>query len=106
MKIKAPVDKQLEYNHFRNQSEFRNWLSQEHSHNPGIWMVFYKKQINTQGISYNEALDIALCYGWIDSIIKRLDDDRYARKFIPRKDTVNWSTINKKKVLELVKNGS
>ncbi len=106
MKIKGTVDNQLEYIHFLNQGEFRKWLSYNHSHNPGIWMVFYKKHLKTEGISYDESLDEALCYGWIDSIIKRVDDDRYARKFIPRKDTVNWSAINKKKVLELVKNGS
>ena len=105
MKKKERENKQLEYIHFRNRGEFRNWLIENHANSPGIWMVFYKNHLRAEGIRYDEALEEELCFGWIDSIIKRLDDDRYARKFSPRKNTANWSDYNKKKVLELVKNG-
>jgi uncharacterized protein YdeI (YjbR/CyaY-like superfamily) len=65
-------------------------------------MIFYKKHTNTECIKYNEALEEALCFGWIDSIIKRIDNDRYVRKFTPRTNTTNWSDLNKKIVLSLI----
>ena len=56
-------------------------------------------------MSYDDALDEALCHGWIDSIIKRIDDDTYARKFTPRTDKQNWSELNKKRVARLIEQG-
>ncbi len=97
--------KELEYKYFRNREEFRNWLQKYHDSNPGIWMIFYKKNKDTDCIKYNEALEEALCFGWIDSLIKKTDDDKYARKFTPRTDVNKWSELNKKKVNELIKNG-
>lgn len=97
--------KELEYIHFRNKEEFRNWLQKYHDTSPGIWMLFYKKHFNIDCIKYNEALEEALCFGWIDSIIKKIDDDKYARKITPRTDTKKWSELNKKKVIELIKKG-
>ena len=68
-------------------------------------MIYYKKHTDTECINYDEALDEALCYGWIDSLIKKIDDDKYARKFSPRTNISNWSGINKKKVIELLNCG-
>jgi uncharacterized protein YdeI (YjbR/CyaY-like superfamily) len=96
---------ELEYIHFGNKEEFRNWLQKYHETSPGIWMVFYKKHIDEACLKYNEALEEALCFGWIDSLIKRIDDEKYARKISPRADISKWSEINKRKVIELIKKG-
>ena len=70
-----------------------------------VWMVFYKKHTKKPGIAYSDAVDEALCYGWIDSIIKRIDDEKYVRRFTPRTNYSNWSDINKLKVFKLMKAG-
>lgn len=67
-------------------------------------MIFFKKSSNNPCIEYDEALDEALCFGWIDSIIKKLDDDRYLRKFTPRTNVSKWSDLNKRKVMALIEN--
>lgn len=96
---------ELEYLHFKNRTEFRNWLKKNYATSPGIWMVFYKNHTNMGGIKYNEALEELLCFGWIDSTVKRIDHQKYVRKFTPRRDTKKWSDINKKKVMELIEKG-
>lgn len=65
-------------------------------------MIFYKRHVNIDCIEYNEALEEALCFGWIDSIIKKVDNDQYLRKFIPRTNISKWSDLNKKLVLSLI----
>jgi uncharacterized protein YdeI (YjbR/CyaY-like superfamily) len=97
--------KELEYIHFEGRENFRSWLLKYHETSPGIWMIFYKKHVKIDCIKYDEALEEALCFGWIDSLIKKTDDDSYARKFTPRTNTKKWSEINKKKVVELVRSG-
>jgi len=90
---------------FASPSEFRIWLKRHHAEVEELWVGFHKKASGVPSITYLEALDEALCFGWIDSIIKKIDDDKYARKFTPRIDTKNWSDTNKKKINELVKSG-
>jgi uncharacterized protein YdeI (YjbR/CyaY-like superfamily) len=97
--------KELEQNYFRNKKAFRNWLIENHDKCPGIWIIFYKKQVNTECIKYIDALEEALCFGWIDSLVKKIDPDRYARKFTPRANTSRWSEVNKKIVSRLIKTG-
>ncbi len=65
-------------------------------------MIFYKKHVNIDCIEYNEALEEALCFGWIDSIIKKVDDDQYLRKFTPRTNVSKWSDLNKRMLLSLI----
>lgn len=77
-------------------------MEENHDRGPGIWMIFYKKHTNTDCITYNEALEEALCFGWIDSIIKKVDDNQYLRKFTPRTNVSKWSDVNKKLVLSLI----
>ena len=91
--------------YFEDRESFRNWLEKNHNENPGIWMIYYKKHTGIRCIEYREALEEALCFGWIDSTLKRIDDERYVRKFTPRTNTSNWSDVNKKIVLSLIKNG-
>jgi uncharacterized protein YdeI (YjbR/CyaY-like superfamily) len=97
--------KELEYIYFKNREELRNWLQKFHDTCSGIWVIFYKKHLKIECIKYQEVLEEALCFGWIDSIIKKIDEDKYVRKITPRVDTKNWSELNKKIVNELIKKG-
>ena len=69
---------------FADAPAFREWLARNHGTANVLWLVFYKKHAGKRSVSYEDAVRQALCYGWIDSIIKRLDDDRYLQKFTPR----------------------
>lgn len=91
--------------HFKKREDLRKWLEKNHGNSPGIWMIFYKKHTKEENITYDESVEEALCFGWIDSIIKRLDENKYVRKFTPRTNTENWSDANKRRVLKMVKNG-
>jgi uncharacterized protein YdeI (YjbR/CyaY-like superfamily) len=80
---------------------WRAWLSKNHASATEIWLVFNKQHTGQPSIAYADALDEALCFGWIDSLVKRIDDRRYARKFTPRTATSRWSAINRKRYAEL-----
>ncbi|MBP7461500.1 MAG: YdeI/OmpD-associated family protein [Candidatus Delongbacteria bacterium] len=97
--------KELEQIHFESRQSFRDWLEKNHTTSAGIWMVYFKKHTDVGCIEYNEALEEALCFGWIDSIIKKVDDDRYLRKFTPRTNTAKWSDLNKRMVVSLIEKG-
>ena len=85
----------------RSRRQWRKWLQQHHDSESEIWLVFHKRHTTTKSISYSDALDEALCFGWVDSLVKRLDEDRYARKFTPRKPDSRWSTINRRRYAAL-----
>lgn len=89
----------------RDLEHWHAWLARHHASESEIWLVFYKIQTGRAGVSYSDALDEALCFGWVDSLIKRLDDERYARKFTPRKAESKWSEINRKRYAELQASG-
>ena len=91
--------------HAAGRSEWRDWLNANHSAQGEVWLIFYKKEKGRQQISYNASVEEALCFGWIDSIIQNIDDDKYVRKFTPRKKGSRWSTLNKKRVAEMIKAG-
>jgi uncharacterized protein YdeI (YjbR/CyaY-like superfamily) len=76
-------------------SKWRAWLKAHHAESAGVWLVFYKDHTGVKAIPYEQAVRHALCFGWIDSLVKRLDDERYVRKFTPRKPTSKWSDINR-----------
>jgi len=80
----------------RSRDQWRKWLRAHHDSEAEIWLVFYKPHAAVKGIDYGDAVEEALCFGWIDSLIRRLDDDRYARKFTPRKADSKWSTSNRR----------
>jgi uncharacterized protein YdeI (YjbR/CyaY-like superfamily) len=84
---------------------WRTWLKKHHTSETEIWLLFPKNHTGLPAVSYDHALDEALCYGWIDSIIRRIDDDWYARKFTPRTNCTNWSELNRKRVAKLVQEG-
>jgi uncharacterized protein YdeI (YjbR/CyaY-like superfamily) len=91
--------------YLKNREEWRDWLNQHHDKSDGIWLVFYKKHTGKSTLEYDEMVEEALCFGWIDSIIKRIDDEKYVRKLTPRKADSRWSELNKKRVKKLKKQG-
>ena len=84
---------------------WRKWLQKNHATNPGLWLVRHKSHTGVECLDYEEAVREALCFGWIDSLVKRLDDDRFAVKFTPRKPESKWSAINRKRWKELEAEG-
>ena len=85
----------------RGRQEWRAWLAKHHTSSPGVWLVFHKRHTGVKSTPYEDAVREALCVGWIDSLVKRLDDDRFALKFTPRQATSKWSDINRKRWVEL-----
>jgi len=84
---------------------WHDWLEMNHLDSPGVWLVFYRQGSGARSISYAEAVDAALAYGWIDSMIKKLDDRRYARKFTPRRPGSVWSKSNIERARNLTREG-
>ena len=88
-----------------DRDQWRDWLSRHHKSEVGIWLIFYKKGTSKPTIAYEDAVEEALCFGWIDSIVKKIDDEKYVRKFTPRKDKSGWSQLNKKRANKMIKQG-
>lgn len=84
---------------------WRKWLAEHHDKETAVWLVFYKQHTGQPSIDYSDAVDEALCFGWVDSLIRRLDDARYARKFTPRKPDSKWSTSNRRRYDQLKARG-
>jgi uncharacterized protein YdeI (YjbR/CyaY-like superfamily) len=91
--------------HFTNAEDWRNWLSVNYANEREVWLIFYKNITGKQNISYEASVEEALCFGWIDSIIKTIDDESYARKFTPRTNTQNWSALNIGRIKKLIAEG-
>ena len=91
--------------YFNSPTEWTDWLKENHDNVREQWVGFFKKDAYQSGITYSEALDVALCFGWIDGIRKRVDDDRYKIRFSPRKPNSYWSAGNIKRVEKLIENG-
>jgi uncharacterized protein YdeI (YjbR/CyaY-like superfamily) len=88
-----------------NGADWRSWLEKYHESKTEIWLVFYKKHTGRPRISYEDAVEEALCFGWIDSIVKRVDEEKYIQKFSPRKDLSTWSESNRRRVKKLIEEG-
>ena len=89
-----------------DRNRWREWLGKNHDKEEnGIWLVFYKKKTNKPTLEYEHAVEEALCFGWIDSIIKKIDDAKYVRKFTPRKTGSMWSELNKKRAEKMIRQG-
>jgi uncharacterized protein YdeI (YjbR/CyaY-like superfamily) len=89
----------------KTREDWRAWLQAHHQTEREVWFIFYKKHTGQPSVPYDAAVEEALCFGWIDSIIQRLDDDRYAQKFTPRRNTSNWSALNINRVRKLIEAG-
>lgn len=90
---------------FRNQKEFRTWLEKHHVGEKELVLGFYKTKSSQKGIAYKEAVDEALCFGWIDGVRKGIDEDSYSVRFTPRKTDSIWSSVNIARMKELQKAG-
>jgi uncharacterized protein YdeI (YjbR/CyaY-like superfamily) len=88
-----------------SRQEWRKWLNENYDSQPEIWLVFRKRHTGAASLEYTDAVEEALCFGWIDSLVKRLDDELYARKFTPRKADSKWSTINRRRYADLSARG-
>lgn len=91
--------------YFSTRSSWREWLRKNHDQENGVWLVFNKTKTGRHSLAYEESVEEALCYGWIDSIIKRIDEERYCRMFTPRQDGSRWSITNQKRVKKVIKEG-
>jgi uncharacterized protein YdeI (YjbR/CyaY-like superfamily) len=88
-----------------SEAAWEAWLDAEHATSDGVWLKFAKKGSGVETVVYAEALDVALCYGWIDSQVSRLDGRFYLQKFTPRRARSKWSQVNRAKIEELTKQG-
>jgi len=88
-----------------NRDDWRKWLKQNHDQEKEVWLIYFKKNTRKPSIPYEDSVEEALCFGWIDSIIKKMDHEKYARKFTPRTNTTKWSASNKARVRKLIKVG-
>ena len=86
-------------------ADWRRWLKKHHAKLEGVWLVFYKKASGKQGLTYSEAVDEALCWGWIDSKMNPIDEERYEQVYTPRKPGSVWSALNKRKIAAMEAQG-
>src|SRR4051812_24346336 len=90
---------------FKTQASFRQWLEKNHAKVNELELRLFKVHARQRGIGYREALDEALCFGWIDGVRRSLDDDSFTQRYTPRKAKSNWSAVNIKRVRELEADG-
>ena len=90
---------------FKSSSELRKWFHKNHLTSTELWVGFHRKQTGKQVFTWPEAVDEALCVGWIDGIRKKVDEDSYCNRFTPRKKSSNWSNVNIKRIQELMEAG-
>jgi uncharacterized protein YdeI (YjbR/CyaY-like superfamily) len=88
-----------------NRDDWRRWLKENHSSQREVWLIYYKKHTRKPSIPYEDSVEEALCYGWIDSILKRIDDEKFVRKFTPRNEKSNWSELNKRRAKKMIEKG-
>jgi uncharacterized protein YdeI (YjbR/CyaY-like superfamily) len=88
-----------------SRDEWRDWLSKHGQSEAEVWLIYYKKDSGRPRIPYDHAVEEALCFGWIDSIVKRMDDEKFAQKFTPRRDGSRWSALNTRRVRKLIREG-
>ena len=89
----------------RNNKDWREWLELNHNNKQAVWLIFYKKKSPNHNLNWSESVDEALCFGWIDSVKKTIDSERFKQYFSKRKAKSNWSKVNKDKVESLIEQG-
>jgi uncharacterized protein YdeI (YjbR/CyaY-like superfamily) len=101
----AKPAKKLSVKPFASQAAWEQWLERNHDASPGLWIRFAKKHTGIASVTYAEALDVALCFGWIDGQVKRMDDRHFLQRFTPRATGSKWSKINCGKAARLMEAG-
>ena len=99
------MEKEIETISPKNRQEWRDWLQENHDKKQSVWLIYYKKKSNILTVTYSEAVDEALCFGWIDSKAKPLDEEKFMQFFSRRKAKSVWSRINKEKIERLINEG-
>ena len=100
--MKLDINKAL---FFKNRIQWRKWLEQNHDQASEALVIHYRKDSGKKGLNHLEAVEEALCFGWIDSILRRMDNERFVLKYTPRKANSVWSKVNKEKAEQLIKAG-
>ena len=88
----------------KSRADWRKWLKENHQSRQSVWLIYYRSSTNVPSLTWGEAVDEALCFGWIDSTKKTIDEERYMQYFSRRKPSSTWSKINKDKVAKLIQN--
>jgi uncharacterized protein YdeI (YjbR/CyaY-like superfamily) len=91
--------------HPTTRAAWRSWLAANHDRETEIWLVYNKRHTGEPRVEYDDAVEEALCFGWIDSIVRTIDADRYAQKFTPRKAKSKWSELNRERFVRMVREG-
>jgi uncharacterized protein YdeI (YjbR/CyaY-like superfamily) len=91
--------------HFVTTEDWRSWLEGNHATENDVWLMIYKRHSETSSVTVDQAVEEALCFGWIDSSMQPIDEDRYALRFTPRRKASNWSERNKTRVAKLIEEG-
>jgi uncharacterized protein YdeI (YjbR/CyaY-like superfamily) len=103
-KMASPIETEKTL-YVADRSAWRAWLAEHYDKDKGVWLIFPKKASGKPRILYNDAVEEALCFGWIDSKVKRIDENAYAQRFSPRKPNSNYSQANKERLRELIRLG-
>jgi uncharacterized protein YdeI (YjbR/CyaY-like superfamily) len=102
---KKPNEDAYEQVYVPDRAAWRVWLAEHHAASPGIWLIYYKKESGKPRVAYDDAVEEALCFGWVDSRPNAIDDERYMQLFTPRKGKSPWSKLNKERVARLIEQG-
>lgn len=105
MKPRSSPSETLPIRHFEQQEDWADWLTDNHSSSPGLWLQLAKKGADVLSVSYDEAIEVALCFGWIDGQKKSHNEQFWLQKFTRRSDRSIWSKINREKALALIEAG-
>lgn len=97
--------KEYERLYTADRAEWRAWLVENHDIAKGVWLIYYKKESGKPRVSYDEAVEEALCFGWIDSVVSKIDEESYMQLFTPRKTKSGWSRTNKLRIERLLATG-
>lgn len=103
--MSAAVTNGVERYYAEDRTAWRAWLERNHAISPGVWLIYYKQASGRPRVPYDEAVEEALCFGWVDSRPNKLDDERYMQLFSPRKPKSLWSRLNKERVARLTRRG-
>jgi len=103
--VTGEAGRDLPVRSFASRTEWAEWLEQEHDSSPGVWLAIARKDAGAESVSYPDALDVALCYGWIDGRKDRLDERTWLQRFTPRRARSRWSKRNRGLAEDLIERG-
>jgi len=95
----------MHYLRVSDRKAWRSWLAENHASEKEVWLAYYRKHTGKASVSYMDSVKEALCFGWIDGLKRRIDDERYAHRFTPRRASSKWSPLNIKLAKELIESG-